>query len=229
MDEKKYILKTISTTCILIYILVCFALTPIIFMTITKMAKLDESATLLTQAILNLVTYGGLTITFVILLRNYFKDDLLSLKDKWWFKLLIVLALILLIKLSEELCKWFYGLFNETINGSNQTSIVNAIKENAFLMALSTCLLAPIVEETIFRKCIFSYFEKDYIAIIVSTLAFSLIHVISSLDFIHILPYLITGALLSTGYALSKRNIYVTILAHAIVNTISYIVICVNM
>lgn len=227
MDEKKYILKTIATKCILIYILVSFALVPIIYMTIIKMSHVETNY--LAQAILNLVSYLGLSITFIILLRNYFKDDFFNLKEKLWLKIIIVVALVVLIKLSEQLCAWFYGLFNETINGSNQTSVVNVIKENTLLMAFSTCLFAPIAEEVIFRKCIFSYFDKNIYGILVSTLAFSLIHVFSTLDFIHILPYIFAGALFSTAYALSNRNIYVSILGHVSVNTISFIVICVNM
>lgn len=228
MDESKYILKTISTKCILIYILVCFVLTPIIYMTIIK-CFFDGNTNYLTQAILNLVTYLGMAITFIILLRKYLYNDLIEFRKRILLCILVILGLVLSIKLSDFLCNQFYKLFNESINGSNQTSVVENIKNNAVLMIFSTCIFAPIAEEIIFRKCIFSYFEKDRYGLIASTLAFSLIHVLSSLDFIHILPYLVTGLLLSLGYILSKRNIYVTITAHMVVNTISFIVIICNL
>lgn len=227
MDENKYILKTIATKCILIYILVTLVAAPIIYMTIVKVANLDSN-NYLAQTIITFVAYTGLAIAFCILLRKYLFDDIKSFKDKWWLKIIIILALVGSIKLMELFCIWFYGLFGETINGNNQEAVVNNIKENVVLMAFSTCLFAPIVEEIIFRKCIFSYFLKDRFGILVSTLAFGLIHVISSFDFIHILPYLLTGLLLSVSYSLSKRNIYVPLLAHMIVNTISFIVICIN-
>ena len=226
MDEKKYILKTIATRCILIYIAISFAIIPIIYMTILKMS--NSEVNYLAQALLNLISYSALAITFIILLRNYFKDDFKDLKNKLWLKIIIVILAVILIKLSEVLCAWFYSLFNESINGSNQNSLIDVIKENAVIMAFSTCLWAPIVEEIIFRKCIFSYFDKDIYGILVSTLSFSLIHVISSLDFIHILPYIFAGAFFSTAYALSKRNIYVTIATHIALNTISFIIICIN-
>lgn len=154
-------------------------------------------------------------------------EDLVSFKKKILICLGITIALIGLIKLSDALCSLFYKLFNESINGSNQQAVIDTIKENAVIMAFSTCLFAPITEEIIYRKCIFSYFQKDVYGILVSTLCFALVHVFASLDFIHILPYLITGALLSVAYSLSKRNIYVTIIAHMLVNTISFIVILV--
>jgi len=227
MDESKYILKTISTKCILIYILVCFVLTPIIYMTIIKCA-FDGNTNYLTQAILNLVSYLGMSIAFIILLRKYLYNDLIEFKKRILLCILIIIGLVLAIKLSDYLCGLFYKLFNESINGSNQESVVENIKNNAVLMIFSTCIFAPITEEIIFRKCIFSYFEKDIYGVIASTLAFSLIHVLSSLDFIHILPYFVTGLLISLAYMLSKRNIYVTIISHMIVNTISFIVIVCN-
>ncbi len=227
MDENKYILKTISTKCILIYIATTLVAVPIIYMTIIKMSNTDEN-NYLVQSIITLVSYLALAVTFCIMLRKYLFDDIKELKNKWWFKLLLVIGLIVAIKLMEWFCGWFYSLFGETINGNNQDAVVNNIKENAVLMAFSTCIFAPIVEEIIFRKCIFSYFLKDIYAILVSTFAFGLIHVIGTLDFIHILPYLFTGALFSIFYSLSKRNIYVPLLAHMVVNTISFVLICIN-
>ena len=227
MDENKYILKTISTKCILIYIALTLVAVPIIYMTILKITN-KEGNNYLLQSVITLVSYLGLAITFCIMLRKYLFDDVKDLKNKWWFKLLLVIGLVAAIKLLELFCGWFYSLFGETINGNNQDAVVNTIKENAVLMAFSTCIFAPIVEEIIFRKCIFSYFLKDIYGILVSTLAFGLIHVIGSLDFIHILPYLFTGALLATFYALSKRNIYVPLIAHMVVNTISFVLICIN-
>lgn len=227
MDKNNYILRTIATKCILIYVIVTMIATPIIYMTIVKVANID-STNYLPQCIITLVAYTGLAFTFGIMLRKFLLDDIKSFKDKWWLKILFIIALVASIKLMELFCGWFYNLFGESINGNNQDAVVNNIKENVVLMAFSTCLFAPFVEEIIFRKCIFSYFEKDRFGILVSTLAFGLIHVISSLDFIHILPYLFTGFLLSLFYWLSKRNIYVPLLAHIIVNTISFIVICVQ-
>lgn len=227
MDEYKFNLKTISTKCILIYIIVTLIAAPIIYMTILKMTNANDG-NYLAQTIITFVAYTVLAITYCIMLRRYLLDDVKTFKDKWWLKVLFIIALVGSIKLMEFCCSWFYGLFGESISGNNQEAVINNIKENVVLMAFSTCLFAPIVEEIIFRKCIFSYFLKDRYGILVSTLAFGLIHVVSTLDFIHILPYLFTGLLLSVFYSLSKRNIYVPLLAHIIVNTISFIVICVN-
>ena len=146
MDENKYILKTISTKCILIYIALTLVAVPIIYMTILKITNTEGNNYLL-QSIITLVSYLGLAITFCIMLRKYLFDDVKDLKNKWWFKLLLVIGLVAAIKLLELFCGWFYSLFGETINGNNQDAVVNTIKENAVLMAFSTCIFAPIVEE----------------------------------------------------------------------------------
>lgn len=227
MDEKTYKLKNKATICLLIYISISFILIPILYMTIIKMF-FEGNANYTLQSSLNLISYGGMAIAFVVILRSYLKDDLFVGKKNWLINIGIIIALVGLIKASDAILGLIYKACGSSINGDNQDSVIANIKNNAVLMGLSACIFAPIVEEIIFRKCIFAYFDKNVYGIIASTIFFALIHVLSSLDFIHIFPYLVTGALFSVGYALSKRNIYVTIIAHMLVNTISFIVIIAN-
>lgn len=219
MDEKSYILKTKSTTCILAYIAIVLVITPILYMAFNK--TVDN--TNLLQAILNVLCYLSLAIIFIIILRNYLYNDLKEIRGK---KILIFLSIIvgtiITVKLTDLLFTWIYSSLNQDM-GNNQEAVESLIKENAFLMFLSSVIFAPFVEEIVYRKCIFSYFNNDWIAILVSTIAFGLIHVLSSFDFIHIFPYLAAGFIFSLAYKLSKRNIWVTIIAHSLINLISFI------
>ncbi len=221
MDEKTYILKEKSTKSILIYIAISLVIIPIIYMSFSK--SLDD--TTLFQVILNLFCYLSLSIIFIIIFRKYLFSDLKDFKNIILKGILIIIGGIILIKCSEALCSWFYKLINQEMEGNNQNSVEEFVSKYPVLMFSSICIFAPFVEEIVFRKCIFSYFNKDIYGILVSTLAFGLIHVISSLDFIHILPYLFAGALFSLAYSLSKRNIWVTIAIHSIVNLISFIIL----
>ena len=114
------------------------------------------------------------------------------------------------------------GSFGQSIN---ETHLLHFEKHySKFLRTLQmNYSKAPFVEEIVFRKAIFSFFKNDWLALLTSTLAFALIHVISSLDFIHIFPYLAAGFIFSLAYILSKRNIWVTIIAHSLINLISFI------
>ena len=226
MDEKAYILKEKSIRCILSYIAIVLVIVPILYMTITK--TIDGVNTTLTQVIINLICYTSLTIIFIIILRHELFDDIKKFKTHLWICLLIIFLSWFLIKGSELLCDLFYKAINQEMSGDNQNSIVDCMKENWVLMMASTCFFAPFVEEIVFRKNIFAFFKNDWIGLLVSTLCFGLIHVISSMDFIHILPYLFAGVLFSLFYIFSKRNIWVTIIAHTLANTISFILIVIN-
>ena len=222
MDEKSYILKTKSTTCILFYLGIVLVLVPIIFMTASKMMD----STNMLQIVLNLLCYASLSVIYIIILRKYLFDDLKEFKimKKLLLAILIIVGTIGVIKLSDALFTWIYKSLNQGM-GNNQNSVIEFIKENAFLMFLSSVIFAPFVEEVVFRKNIFSFFKNDWIGLLVSTLAFGLIHVLSSFDFIHIFPYLAAGLIFSLAYILSKRNVWVTITAHSIINLISFIVL----
>ena len=219
MDEKTYILKEKSTKCILSYVTIVLVLIPIIYMTFSK----SVSNTTLLQVILNILCFASLSVVFIIILRNYLFDDLKSTKSRILIDILIVIGGVLLIKGSEVLCSLFYKAINQEIGGSNQESIVSSIEAYPIMMFLSSVIFAPFVEEIIFRKCIFSYFKKDLYGALISITTFALIHVFSSFDFIHILPYIFAGIFFSLSYILSKRNIWISITVHTIVNLISFI------
>ena len=226
MDEKAYILKEKSIKCILSYIAIVLVIVPIIYMTITKSS--DSINTLLLQVIINFICYISLSVIFIIMLKKELFDDLKGFRKNLLICLLIIFVSWFLIKGSEALCGLFYKAINQEIAGDNQQAVIDCIKENALLMSVSTCICAPFVEEIVFRKNIFSFFKNDWIGLLVSTIAFSLIHVLSSFDFIHILPYLFAGILFSLFYIFSKRNIWVSIIAHTIANTVSFIIILVT-
>ena len=220
MDEKSYILKTKSTTIILTYLGIVMALVPIIYMTIARMT----GETSLTQVILNVLCYVGLSIFYIILLRNYLFDDLKEFKKRLLICILVIIGTIVVIKLSDALFTWIYNSLNQDM-GKNQNSVIDMVNNYPIFMFLSSAIFAPFVEEIVFRKAIFSFFKNDWLALLTSTLAFALIHVIASLDFIHIFPYLAAGFIFSLAYILSKRNIWVTIIAHSLINLISFIVL----
>lgn len=63
----------------------------------------------------------------------------------------------------------------------NDAYIVQLATQNNTLMLIGSVLLVPVVEETLFRGVIFSsiYQCKPWLAYVVSTLAFSVLHIIS--------------------------------------------------
>ncbi|MCL2522368.1 MAG: CPBP family intramembrane metalloprotease [Erysipelotrichales bacterium] len=83
-------------------------------------------------------------------------------------------------------------------------------------------ILAPILEEIVFRKIIFHFIPHDILAILVSAFLFGMLHVVMTGDFIHVFPYLLMGLIFGWIYVHFKKNIYAAIFLHTINNGIAF-------
>jgi uncharacterized protein len=106
--------------------------------------------------------------------------------------------------------------------GSENTESLVDIAKALPLFIIVGGLIAPIMEEIIFRKIIFGSlyhkFNNFYIAAIVSSLIFAAIH----FDFTHLLIYTAMGFTFAFLYVKTKR-ILVPIIAHAAMNSIVFL------
>lgn len=114
----------------------------------------------------------------------------------------------------------------------NQQGLESFITSSPIILGLLTIVVAPILEEFIFRYFIFKPLQKNYfwIGFLLSTLLFALIHFIISFqtgtfwsDLITLPPYIMSAALLTLVYHKTNR-ISVAILTHAIYNTIAFLI-----
>ena len=107
----------------------------------------------------------------------------------------------------------------------NQQAINTIMNVHPALMAATTVLLAPLVEELVFRKTIMGSMKRfPGLSILVSSLLFGLIHVISGGDFIYIIPYMAMGLPLGWSYH-KHQNIWIPIGIHMMQNLFSTLVI----
>jgi hypothetical protein len=112
----------------------------------------------------------------------------------------------------------------------NQQAIERSLlSSTGVLMILVTILFAPILEELIFRKAMFRFFKNQWVAMVVSSLIFGLIHVSSERTFLDFFTNLITysasGFALGYVYIKNKHNVWSSILVHAVANAVSIIMI----
>ena len=117
------------------------------------------------------------------------------------------------------------------VEDSANQAVIEAILNNggAIPMVLATVILAPVVEELIYRKAIFYYGNKYSVACsyIVSILLFTLPHMLSSdmsnmaMWLLQCVPYALSGGLLCIIYHKSNYNIYTVILVHMTNNLIA--------
>lgn len=95
---------------------------------------------------------------------------------------------------------------------------------------ISVCIIAPIIEELIFRLNFKNVIKKNIAFIIFTGILFGAMHIVSStslIELIYIIPYSILGITFSKIYA-DTDNIFSSILAHALHNTITIIIILAN-
>ncbi|NLD26178.1 MAG: CPBP family intramembrane metalloprotease [Acholeplasmataceae bacterium] len=175
-------------------------------------------------AVQNVSQFAGELILAVLIVAFFWKaiaeDFKLFIKD-WKSNLLTVLFSLVIIVLSSLAMQELYNLFGISGSSENQEMIESALESNtSILMLLTVLLLAPFIEEILFRKLLFGVVEekihlKPIFAIIISALFFSALHALDIFYF----QYLPLALVLCVSYYLSKNNIFVPMLIHLINNS----------
>ena len=122
------------------------------------------------------------------------------------------------------------ALFNLTINlfspneiANNEEAIRSYISASPIIMIINTAIMAPLLEELVFRKSFRCIFKNKYIFVLVSGIVFGALHVIFSIDnvydYLYILPYSSLGIALAYMYY-KTDNICCPIIMHSIHNAI---------
>ena len=119
----------------------------------------------------------------------------------------------------------------QTDTSQNQQIIETNSLISPFYTFFYTCLIAPVLEETIFRGGIYTFVKEKMgvsAALVISSVFFGLIHVSSSLfngninDFVYLILYAGIGLIL--GYAYERSDtIIVSVGIHAGNNLFSFI------
>lgn len=197
----------------------------------------------------NFLTYVvALAVIVPILYQSLKKDVKLAIKEakynlKWTLYgigimyLAIYIAGIIVTILT-------FGMEGTSENQETINTILNSGGINLVLIAILTVIFAPILEELIFRKCLFGLFRKNTIkTVIISSIIFASIHVVPAclslligvlaktasitdlyLEFIYIFSYIGQAFAISFVYHKTKGNIVPSILIHMFNNLVSLII-----
>ncbi len=181
----------------------------------------------------NMIIYVAIAIPLVILYKNHLIHDHKTIKDTDKFAKLLIISVILMF-VSNLVSSLLQSLIVSGVSQNEQN--IQQIYKNKFayvIMFPQVVLLAPLVEELIFRKSFFNLFKNKYLSLIISTLVFGFMHVTSTysyliqtysqgkslyLTFGYAIPYLVSGLFFGLIYIKSNRNIYTSITCHLINN-----------
>ncbi len=168
--------------------------------------------------IISLIYIKTLTKDFKDFKMNY--KEILKTTFNWWLKGLF-------ISYAGNIIIAFLHLPEIT----NQSEVINLLKENLLLTSFFTVILGPITEELFFRRGLKKFTNNKHLYAITSGLIFGGLHLISSIHglndlpmLLYLIPYCSMG--ISFAYAYSETdNIFGTICIHAMHNAISIILV----
>ncbi len=179
----------------------------------------------------NFLVYVITLSVVLVFVYKFFLNDIKEFIKNIGSNLSNVLLVSLLFLVTKTVIENFVLKYSPV--SENQTQIIDMVSSKyGIYMIITTVILAPIVEELAYRKCLFSLLGdyKPIYSLIVSTIIFTLFHVMSTDgSFIEILivsiPYAFASLFLGSYYLKSKQNVTPVILVHAINNLIGVVAI----
>ncbi len=193
----------------------------------------DEALMITFSSLSNLAWYAAVTaivvhLAYIYLFKNqwtYFKENP---RRSWG---LIALAIGLMFA-ANMLTSSIFQLAGHDTTAENQAALemlLGGAWHDILALVLFAGFFAPVLEELVFRRGLYSLFFKKYgnlAAILLNSLVFALLHFLNDLEFVvqdpirvlNLFPYLSLGIILSFIYYYSGKMIFVVIFAHMIWN-----------
>ena len=166
-------------------------------------------------------------VTVILLFKKEIINGLKDLKKNFTSRILISVNCWLLGCIIMSLSSIIIDLISGQSVSNNESLVRQSITIAPLYMLFTCSVIAPILEEMVFRNSLHGLIKKKWIFIIISGLCFGLLHVISSyktaFDLLYIIPYGAMGCCFA--YLLTKtENITLPILIHMIHNSILVLV-----
>ncbi len=172
------------------------------------------------NTIFNLIPFIITTIIFLFLSRNTIKDNIKTFTKKELITGLIYWLIGLSIMLISSMIISYFDIplpLNEQLNREQ-------LNNQLTYQIISSVLLAPIIEEIIFRLSTKDLSSNKHIYAITTGLLFAILHLpdalLNPILLLHLIPISAVG--IAFGYAYKKtNNILTTIIPHSLHNLIS--------
>ena len=174
-----------------------------------------------------------LTIIIILLYKKCLRKDIVLFKlnkKDYINKILNYFILFIVIKISSSLITGFLSVIlgYDLVDSENQSAIISLTKSAPLMMLISTTILAPIVEEGVFRLSLRKIIDNKTLFILISGLIFGLMHIFptdlpTSLALIYSITYVAMGFYLAYIYT-ETENIWFVIFIHALNNLFSMII-----
>lgn len=172
-----------------------------------------------------LISYMLLTLYFIILYKKDLKEYVKNFKKK---------------NIKTILLYWIIGFIfmmisNYIINyliipnglSTNEAGNRDLLFNNKLIYSIILCIFIPILEEITFRLEFKKNIKNKKVFLLVSSISFALLHILSTtklIELLYIIPYLILGFTFSKIY-IKTDNLLSSIIAHILHNTTNVIIL----
>ena len=169
------------------------------------------------------ITYAILCGVMLLLTYKVFKHDLKKIDS--WGKFFIQMGLGILCTFTAALVgNTIVMLLGTEEMALNQELVESALAAMPLVMIITIVLLAPVVEEIIFRLVLMNLFNwKPIYNLIFSSFIFGLMHVVVG-GLIHIIPYFLMGLVFGYFY-LKNNNIWHVTILHMLHNGLTVVLV----
>lgn len=176
-------------------------------------------------SVLNLSQFFG-TLVLTIGLIPFLKRPLIKgynqFKKNIWNNIGAIIIGFLFVMLVQSIIGLIFNYFNIEGTSENQDSIVKALSSSTrIFILLSVVVIAPIVEELLFRQLLHGLLQESFklpriITVFISAALFASLHATD----IFFIQYFSMALILSGSYALFKENIFIPIGIHFLNNAL---------
>ncbi len=198
----------------------------------------DEAMMITFSALSNLAWYAAVTVivvhmAYIYLFQNQWVYFMQNPRRSWG---LVALTMALMFA-ANMITTSIFQLAGHDMAAENQAAlemILGGAWYDIVALVLFAGFFAPVLEELVFRKGLYSLFFKKYgnlAAIFLNSLVFAMLHFLGDLEFVfqdpirvlNLLPYLSLGIILSFMYYYSGKMIFVVIIGHTLWNILQLI------
>lgn len=185
------------------------------------------------DALFNMIYLFVFSTVAVVLFSSYLKQSLSLMKGKWVAQIGYACTLgTIKFYFFNIVSSLLILLLNPGGSSTNQVMIESMTTESPLMMMITTVILAPFLEEMVFRVGIFQliYEKSRWLAYALSSFSFGFVHIYAGLfagdlsQLLFLLPYGLLGFVLCHLYE-KRDSIFVPMIVHSLNNLIAMLVI----
>lgn len=177
--------------------------------------------------------YAWMILGTLLLSKPYLKESIKATKGNFFKHVFKAIKLYFPLYLSLLVITPVIQLITNKQTSQNQLIIEEAFGQSPWLIAITALVMAPIVEEVVFRGALYRTLRNHrsyWFAIVISSVSFGFVHVFQSLltgnyqDLFSIILYSAMGFFFVKAYE-ETGSIFPAIFLHLIVNSVGVLVI----